>query len=202
MTGYSDELVELANQAWILNVALTELHRFNASVEAHVAAQPTTSQALATARNETLAASIDRLQTRLEALLGKWLRRIAQETPALAAPRVDQQPWGCRLEVPDAIRSQLQVTSVGQMSVADARVQAAADPDSFYTFTSCNSDVEAVVSVKGAEGVEVDRVTVTRFSGVDLNTAKMWWSWCLESSLPWCRLQVLSHNLWEVDLCH
>lgn len=192
MKLYSDELVELANQAWILNVALAELHRFDARVEAHVQAEPETTQTLMDDRSLILAAAIGRLQTRLDALLGKWLRRIVQESPELAPLEVCAEPWGCRLAVPDAIRMQIRVEPAVRMSLADAEALAARHPQVFYTFNTQGSSAEA----------PLEPVLVTGFSGVDLNTAKMWWSWCLESPLPHCRLLARSKNLWETDSCH
>lgn len=190
MKLYSDELVELANQAWILNVALAELHRFDASVEAHLQAEPGSTQTLAHDRNLLLAAAIGRLRTRLDALLSKWQRRIVQETPALAPLELYAEPWGCRLAVPDAIR--IRVEPAGSMPLADAEALAARHPQVFYTFHAQGGSAED----------PLQPVSVTGFSGVDLNTAKMWWSWCLESPLPQCRLLARSDNLWAVDSCH
>ena len=191
MKLYSDELVELANQAWILNVALAELHRFNASIEAHVEEEPAATLAIEQARKQTLGAAIDRLKTRLDALLSKWQRRVSQEAPTLATFVLSSEPWGYLLLPPKAIRQQVRVTPVGEMLLADAEALAVKNSDVFYAY-------------EAQGGIDDPRalVQVTAFSGVDLNTAKMWWSWCVESPLPRCRLLAQSGNLWRIDSCH
>lgn len=191
MKLYSDELVELANQAWILNVALAELHRFNASIETHVEEEPAATLAIEQARKKTLGAAIDRLKTRLDALLSKWQRRVRQESPALATFVLSSEPWGYRLQPPAAVLQQIQIASAGEMSLADAERLAANNPEVFYSY-------EAQQRTEGT----LDRVQLIAFSGVDLNTAKMWWSWCVESPLPRCRLLAQSGNLWRIDSCH
>ncbi|MEH6822512.1 MAG: hypothetical protein V7629_01215 [Motiliproteus sp.] len=189
---YSDELVELANQAWILNVALAELHRFDARITAHLLAEPVTALQLAHDRDDTLSPAISRLKIRLDALLSKWQRRIVQESPELVSLVISAEPWGCRLEVPDAIRKQIQIESAGDMPLADAEMLAAGNPEVFYIFWTQSNSAED----------PFERVSVTGFSGIELNTAKMWWSWCLDSPWPLSRLQVTRANLWQVDRCY
>ena len=193
MKLYSDELVELANQAWILNMALAELHQFSTRLDSHIGAHPATSQALVVARGENLVSALQRLGTRLDALLSKWQRRIAQETPQLEAPVLEPVAWGYRLVLPESIRCPLQVRDLGEMTMTEAETLAASDSKAFYTYQACQ---------RGLTGEQVPRGIVTAFSGVDLNTAKMWWSWCIDGTLPASRLQVVTDNLWEVDCCH
>jgi len=197
MTSYSDELVELGNQAWILNGALAELHRFHASVERHLASAPAQHAVLEQELGTQLAPAIGRLRSRLQALMTKWTGRMALEAPGETVV-VEDQPWGCRVLVPATVRAQLQVSSGLTMELAELQRLAAAYPAQFFVFYSA---VGPAAAGQDTEDRSAERVAAVRFAGVPLNVARMWWSWWFTTEWPLCRLQALSHNLWQIDSC-
>ncbi|MEH6473820.1 MAG: hypothetical protein V7752_21575 [Halopseudomonas sp.] len=191
MESYTDDLVELANQAWILNVALAELHGFNASVDAAACA------ALSSDRDSQLVPAINRLQTRLQALMAKWQRRVLEQSPRLESLSLQTEPWGYHVAIPEAVRQQMQRQPAVTMPLVDAKVLAAQQPNALFTFDY--RDQQGLT-------IELDHdattlVTVSQFSGVDLNVCKMWWSWWDDANALSCRLQAFSDNLWQVDSC-
>ena len=196
MAVYSDALVELGNQAWILNLALAELQGVKVGVESHIRSQPATHCDLTDNLERQLTPAIARLQTRLQALLSKWQRRMVEESAEMADFFLQSEVWGCRLALPALVRQQLQVESKVQVSLAEAQALASAHPEQFFTVASPLSGV-ALASLDASDTL----VTLNRYSGMDVSVAKMWWSWCLDQTLLQCRLQVLSDNLWQSDCC-
>ncbi len=194
MEQYSDDLVELANQAWILNCALAELYRFKKSVQEHIQIEPSVTRHLQRNFNADLIPAIARLKTRLDALLLKWIRRLKEQSQHLQTLSVHDEPWGCRIDIPAYIRQQMQVEETVDMSMKDIQLLAQKNPDDFFVFYERSVVVDCV---KGAGGISAD-VHVIRFTGVQLNVSRMWWSWWFESS-PLCRLEALTGNLWKID---
>ncbi len=195
---YSDALVELGNQAWILNLALAELHGVKGGIAKHIRSQPDSSQDLAVDLERRLLPAIARLQTRLQALLSKWQRRMAEESTTLAGFTLRTEPWGYQLELPVPVRRHLQLESHIEMSLAEARLLAAAEPNSFFTVTASLNDATTTPALIDDP---VSSVSLNRFYGMDLSVAKMWWSWCHDGQQLQCRLQPLSDNLWQSDSC-
>jgi hypothetical protein len=193
MAQYSDALVELANQAWILNLALAELHGFKAAVECHVRSQPAIAGGLNCDLDGRLIPAIARLKTRQQALLDKWQRRIAEQSLGPADFTLGFESWGCRLELSSAVRRQLQVDPAVEMTLADVQRLAASQPEHLFTFTSLHPNPAVVIDDPGVV------VRVTRFSGVDISVSKMWWSWWQGAPQLCCRLQAFGDNLWQSD---
>ena len=191
MGTYTDDLVELANQAWILNVALADLHGFNASIETAAYA------ALSSNRKSQLIPAINRLHTRLQALMVKWQRRVLEQSPQLESLSLRAEPWGYRVAIPEAVRQQMQRQPAVAMSLLDAKELAAQQPSALFTFEY--RDQQGLSIELDHDATEL--VSVSPFSGVDLNVCKMWWSWWVDTNSPRCRLQAISDNLWQVDSC-
>ena len=189
MRGYSDALVELGNQAWILNVALAELHSFDQLTNA--LPQSTAMTELDQGRQQLLYPAIARLQTRLEALLSKWQRRMAEE--AGQDIPISYQSWGCQVSMPESLK-QMSIEVIEQQTLAQIRAQALSCADDFFIFTAPEGEV-----------LTPDRpssvANLIRFHGVDCTIAKMWWSWCLSTERLYCRLEPLADNLWHGDSC-
>ncbi|WP_426415849.1 hypothetical protein [Aestuariirhabdus sp. LZHN29] len=197
MEQYSDDLVELGNQAWILNGSLAELHRFKGAVERHIAAQPSTTETLGHDLAQDLIPAIERLKVRQQALLAKWLRRIREQSLHPQWIVVLDQPWGSRLVVPEPLSKRMQVEDAVSMTLADARELACRYPDQFFTAYKHRRAGDDTDVTQAPDAI----VDITRFAGVHLSVSKMWWSWWLEPQWPLCRLQVMSENLWEIDSC-
>lgn len=185
---YSDELVELGNQAWILNCALAELHSFNATLSPLLAIAP--EQALRQATQQQFTPACARLRTRLEALLSKWSRRMAEASDE--EPVLHRAAWGYRVSVPTWVSSQLRIDTQ-QVTFADAQRLAAAHPDQLLLIERAPRTGQ-ITAIDSHSEVRLHSCT-----GVPLNVARMWWSWCLQPEQLYCRLQVISRNLWEFE---
>ncbi|WP_210397909.1 hypothetical protein [Motiliproteus sediminis] len=179
--SYSHELVELGNQAWILNCALAELYRFQKLMDDDEAMSP----ALAEGRRQLLDPAYTRLYTRLQALMAKWTRRIAEQAGETMG--VEERPWGIEVQLPDAVRQRLKAQLMEPLTRDEMIARADASPDRLFL---CYPVVDAD-----------QRYSVWRFDGADISYSKMWWSWWLASDRPLCRRQALSDNLWLIDGC-
>lgn len=185
---YSDELVELGNQAWILNCALAELASFNATLTQQLTTAP--DQALQQASQQQFAPACARLRTRLDALLSKWSCRMAEASGE--EPVLQHAAWGCRVRAPEWVSSQLCIESQ-QLTFAAAQQLAAANPDQLLLI-ECAPRSGQITAID-----PLSEVRLHSCSGVPLNVARMWWSWCLQPEQLYCRLQVISRNLWEFE---
>ncbi|MEH6651332.1 MAG: hypothetical protein V7707_14995 [Motiliproteus sp.] len=190
MKSYSDALVELGNQAWILNVALAELHGFTQVIDAQ--SQLKTVAVLSHGRQQLLQPAIARLQTRLQALLIKWQRRMIEETGV--EPSISYPPWGCQVRLPDNLQQQMRVETAEQQTLAHIRAQALQCPDQFFICTAVEGDVLTPDKPSSV-------ANLTRFRGVESNVARMWWSWSLDQNRLYCRSAALADNLWLGDSC-
>lgn len=210
MKAYSDALVELGNQAWILNVALAELHRFDQLIDG--SSHSMTAAALShghqqhshqlhnrqqqsrqqQGRQQLLHPAIARLQTRLQALLSKWQRRMTEESGEV--PSISYQPWGCQVRLPDSLRSKIKIETFELHTLAQIRSLALRCADDFF-----------ICSTLEGKALMPDRpssvASLIRLSGVDRSVAQMWWSWCLGQDRLHCRVEALTDNLWHGDSC-
>ena len=189
---YSHELVELGNQAWILNCALAELYRFSVQTEAAAAASPLLHQSLHQSLQQQLLPARARLQTRLQALMSKWCQRMAEQSGVV--PRVTARPWGVSVDVPDQLRAELQRIALPAMNLAQARDYAAQHPELFLLVWGAPQPNSDPID-------ERQPLSILGISGADHRSRQLWWSWCWESEWPLCRHGALADNLWQIDGC-